>query len=384
MLVWHIPCYHALARWKRTTARVEEMPVSRPSVSIPGTHKIAVLRAKALGDLIFSLPALHALRAAYPQAEIVLLAKPWLVSLLHKRPSPVDRTIGVPGYAGVTLLPEQHATEDVVALEHFFAAMERERFDLAVQLHGGGKHSNPFVQRLGATTTLGLCAPNAPRLDRWVPYHYYQNEVLRCLEVVALAGATPGWVEPRFAVTADDEAEAERIVPQTPQPLVVLHPGASDPRRRWPADKFAVVGDALAAEGVRVAVTGTAPERAVVDSVLGAMRSEAIDLCGGLSLGGLAGLLARCRVVVSNDSGPLHLAGAVGAPTVGVYWCGNMINAGPATRTWHRTAISWRLACPVCGRDCTREECDHQASFVADVAVEEVLAAARDLLDRVA
>jgi len=100
---------------------------------------------------------------------------------------------------------------------------------------------------------------------------------------------------------------------------------------------------------------------------------------GVAALRGLAGLLSRCAVVVGNDSGPVHLAHAVGARTVGVYWCGNVITAGPFTRHRHRLAISWRLDCPVCGVDTTRTPCPHHASFVADVPVSEVLAPALEL-----
>jgi ADP-heptose:LPS heptosyltransferase len=94
----------------------------------------------------------------------------------------------------------------------------------------------------------------------------------------------------------------------------------------------------------------------------------------------LAGLLGRASVVVTNDSGPLHLANAVGAATVGVYWCGNLINAGPATVARHRAIASWRLLCPECGADCMAEGCAHDASFVADVPVRDVADAALELL----
>lgn len=109
------------------------------------------------------------------------------------------------------------------------------------------------------------------------------------------------------------------------------------------------------------------------------MSYPARNLCGLLSLGGLAGLLHRCDVVISNDSGPLHLAAAVGTATVGVYWAYNMINAGPLTRARHRPHVSWRLTCPLCGVDCVRDACEHDASLVADVPVEEVLGSALDL-----
>jgi ADP-heptose:LPS heptosyltransferase len=269
--------------------------------------------------------------------------------------------------------------EDPGRLERFFDAMAREQFDIAIQIHGGGRYSNPFLLRLGARLTVGLKTPDAAPLDRWVPYLYFQPEVLRYLEVVALVGATTRVLEPCIAVTAHDLAEAERVVPSAARPLVALHPGGTDPRRWWPADKFAAVGDALAAAGAHVVVTGTKGERHVGEAVLRTMTCEAQDLCAQLSLGGLAGLLSRCHVVVANDSGPLHLAACVGAATVGIFWCFNLINWGPLTRSRHRPSVSWRLTCPVCGIDDTQGRCDHRASFVADVPTAEVVTSALDL-----
>lgn len=344
---------------------------------IEGVRKIAVLRANALGDFIFSLPALYALRAAYPDAEIVFLGQRWHHGFLSARPSPVDRVVAIPPSRGVN---DGDGPEDTAALEAFFAAMQRECFDIALQVHGGGRNSNPFVQRLGARLTVGLKAADAPPLDRWIPYIYFQQEILRYLEVVSLIGARPVGLEPHVSVTKEDLAEAEAVVPQNRRPLVALHAGAGDGRRRWPLEKFAKVGDALARAGAHVVINGTPPERELVEGLTANMKAAAQSLCGQLSLGGLAGLLSRCRLMVSNDSGPLHLAGAVGTPAVGIYWCGNLMNCGHLNRARHRPFASWRLDCPLCGRNTIRDNCEHHVSFVDDVGVEEVVTAALELL----
>src|SRR5919199_4126793 len=147
--------------------------VARP---VPDVRRIAVLRANALGDLVFVLPALDALRAAYPEARIDLLGGPLHRALLAGRPGPVDRVVELPPSPGVRVdapfaPPEQ--------LDRFFAEMAAQRYDLALQLHGGGGYSNPFVRRLGARVTAGARAPGAPPLDRTVPYVYFQSEYLR-------------------------------------------------------------------------------------------------------------------------------------------------------------------------------------------------------------
>src|SRR5258706_4987907 len=110
------------------------------------------------------------------------------------------------------------------------------------------------------------------------------------------------------------------------------------------------------------------------------MKGEARRLCGRLSLGGLVGLPSRCKVLISNDSGPLHLAAAVNTSTVGIYWCVNMITAALLTRIQHRPIISSRLECPVCGSNQIFEPCRHRASYVARGAPQDVVWAAVDLL----
>ncbi|RPI55291.1 MAG: hypothetical protein EHM56_05400 [Chloroflexi bacterium] len=192
-------------------------------------RRIAVLRANAIGDLVFALPALDALRAAYPDAEIVLLGLPWHADLLRGRPGPIDRVEVVPIYPPIR--EEMGREADPAEQERFFAAMARERFDLAVQIHGGGRNSNPFVLRLGARVTAGLRTPDAAPLDRWLPYVYYQPEVHRYLEVMALVGAQPVTLEPRLQVLPGDLDESYEAVPEAGPPIVVLHPGAGDPRR---------------------------------------------------------------------------------------------------------------------------------------------------------
>jgi ADP-heptose:LPS heptosyltransferase len=344
---------------------------------VPDVTKIAVLRANRLGDFVVTLPALAALRAAYPAAEIVLLGLGWHAAFLAGRPQPIDRVVVIPPCPGVGE-PEDFVA-DPAALDDFFAVQIAEGFDLALQLHGGGRFSNPFIRRLGARFTVGLRTPEAAPLDRWIPYLPYQHEILRFLELVGLVGGGPVPLSPQLAATTDDLAAAERALPDDGCPLVAIHPGATDPRRRWPPAYFAAVGDALAAVGAHVALIGAAAERPLTAAVGGAMAAPVTDLAGKLTLGGLAGVLARCRVVIGNDSGPLHLAAAVGAPTVGVYWGPNLIHYGPLTRATHRPFVSWRGAFPTEGDLAVSATCSTSVSLVAEVAPAAVAAAALEL-----
>ncbi|MGN6546110.1 MAG: glycosyltransferase family 9 protein [Aureliella sp.] len=354
------------------------MPMDDKLVSDVG--KIAVLRANAVGDFIFTLPALEAIRAAYPDAEVVLLGQPWHREFLDARPGPIDRVEVVP--AQQRIFDPLATMEDDHATRFFIERMRRERFDIVFQFHGGGRHSNRFVNSFGARVTVGSKTDDAEPLDRWIPYVTYQREVLRYLEIAALAGAAPVTLEPRLRVTRRDVEEARPFMPEDGSPIAVLHPGARDPRRRWPPEKFAAVGDALAAQGFSVVINGVASEQEVVDAVRSQMRYPSIDVTSGLSLRGLLGLLSKASLLVSNDSGPIHLADAVATPVVSVFWFGNLITAGPMALGRHLPHISWRVNCPDCGSDCFRQPCDHTASFVAEVQTEDVLQSALSLLNR--
>jgi ADP-heptose:LPS heptosyltransferase len=348
--------------------------------------KIAVLRANALGDFIFALPALRALKETYPDDEIVYLGKKMHQALLTDRPGPVDRVVVVPPYPGVG--EAEHYEPDAAQVDTFFEQMREEQFDIAIQMHGGGGFSNPFLQRLGARMNIGLQAPNAPPLDINVPYIVYYSEILRYLEVVSYLGASTRHIAPAITVTDKDLQEARAVLPeQHTGRIAVLHPAATDPHRFWPAVNFAQVADYLVNEGYTVYINGVTEESYLADTILQTMhqRSGAYSLCGKLSVCGLTGLLSMADITISNDSGPLHLANALRVPTVGIYWVGNMITGMPMTSALTRPLISWTTKCPLCGTDTqklktTITDCNHHASFVTDVTVEEVIQSVQELL----
>lgn len=337
--------------------------------------KIAVFRPNAVGDFVFALPALHALRHTYRHAELVYLGLDWHHALLAERPGPVDRVVVVPPDA----IAEREATPDGDR-ENFLSAMRAERFDIVLQMYGGGRQSNPLVNRFGAHRTVGMQAPGAEPLWRSIPYGGSVNRRLQLLEVASLAGARQWPMSEALAVTPADRLAAARLVPESPQhPLVVLQPGASDPRRRWPAARFAQVGDALAALGAHVLVNGTQNEAPLVNAVTGAMKRNATDLAGKASLSALCGLIERAALVVSNDTGPLHLALAIGRPAVGIYWFTNFIESAPLKQRSHRAALSLRICCPLCGEPNISTRCPHDVSFVDDVTLDEVIACSTEL-----
>jgi ADP-heptose:LPS heptosyltransferase len=357
--------------------RVDDVRVD--DMRVHDVRRIVVLRPGAVGDFVFALPALHALKQAYPGAELVLAGKAWHRAFLQGRPGPVDRVVEVPAVQGVGA----QETEKEEA-ERFVDAMRAERVDIALQMHGGGRHSNPFLLRFGARLTAGACAPGVPPLDRWVPYREPSQRRLALLEIAGLTGADmrmPPAAQPELALTDADRHEAATIVPVlADKRLIVLQPGSTDPRRRWPAQSFAALGDRLAQDGAWIAVNGSPDEVDLVHEVVARMHAPAIALAGRLSLGGLCGLLARAALLVSNDTGPLHLGLALGVPSVGIFWLTNLIEGMPLRPSTLHAAMAVRTRCPVCDQDNLRTRCPHDPSFVADVSIDEVESLARAAL----
>ncbi len=354
---------------------------ARPAPLVDDVRRIAVLRANGIGDYVVAEPALAALRAAYPDAELTLLGAAHHAALLEGRPGPVDRVVPVPLVSGVRVNSEApDAGEDEV--EAWCAAQRAYGYDLAVQMHGGGRNSNRLLLRLGARVTAGASTPDAPQPDRWVPYTPFQHDTVRWLEVAAAAGATGRRVEPRLAVTDDDLKASHGVVAESDAPLVVVHPGATDARRCYPEERLGAVAQDLADRGARVVVAGGADEAERVARVVAGMRTAPETVVGTLDLPGLVGLLTRARLMIGNDSGPRHLAGALGTPTVAVFTYANLVDVAPLTRVWHRVLVSWHGGCQVCGLRVLAGWCGHEASATHDVDVDDVRSAAIELWEQ--
>jgi ADP-heptose:LPS heptosyltransferase len=141
-------------------------------------RKIAVLGPDGVGEFMFCLPALHALKHSYPDAQLVCLGLPWHAAFLAGRPGPVDRSVVAPTIR-----------QPGAALEAFVDAMRAERFDLALQMAGGGRYANALLARFDARLAVGMRSADAAPLDRAIAYGAPVNRRLQLLEVAALAGA---------------------------------------------------------------------------------------------------------------------------------------------------------------------------------------------------
>jgi ADP-heptose:LPS heptosyltransferase len=307
--------------------------------------KIAVFRALQLGDLLCAVPALRALDHAYPEARISLIALPWARELAGRLPY-IDEFIEFPGYPS---MPER--VPDLAAIPAFFSTMRECEFDLAIQLHGSGELTNPLIVGMGAKRSAGYFRPENWRPDPefFFEWRDAEHEVLRWVRLMELLGIAPRGTQLEFPLREQDWQgwSALRL-----HDYAVLHPGSQLPSRRWPAERFAEVGDALAAEGLRIVITGTASEQPLARQVQALMQQPATDLAGRTTLGSLAALIGRARLLVCNDTGVSHIAAAMKTPSVVVACGSDPKRWAPLDRDLHR--VLWHdVPC----RPCAHREC---------------------------
>ena len=296
-------------------------------------RRIAVFRALFLGDLLCATPALRALRQCFPKAEITLVGLPWAADLVDRLPD-LDRFVPFPGYPGLAEVPPDAARSNA-----FLGEVRANPFDLAVQLHGSGVSSNGFVASLGAPVSIGYCTGADDRLTIALPWVEEEHETRRWLRLTALLGATSAPTRPMFPTTAAERARAASLLATLPGdgPLVGLHPGAKDPARRWPVERFATVGNALAdGYDARIVLTGGGAERSLTGALGANLRRPALDLAGETDLGVFAALIDQLDLLVTNDTGASHLAAATGTPSVVLFGPSRPARWAPLDHSRHR------------------------------------------------
>jgi ADP-heptose:LPS heptosyltransferase len=298
--------------------------------------RIAILRALGgLGDFLCIVPALRSLRAALPDAEIVLVGLPTAKEWVNRFSYYLDRLLEFPGYPG---LPEQHP--QLQNIPAFLAEAQAQRFDLALQMHGSGQITNPLMVLFGAKRNAGFFLPDCycPDSASFLPYSIRESEVRRYLRLLNSLKIPTQSETLEFPVSAQDE-QALRAVQETLQlhldRYVCIHSGASVANRRWPIERFAEVADAIAQRGFQVVLTGSVEELTLTQAMAKAMRTDPINLAGCTSLGAMAALLKGAQFLVCNDTGVSHLADALQIPSVVIFTNADMARWAPLNRELH-------------------------------------------------
>lgn len=329
--------------------------------------RLVIVKPSSLGDVIHALPVAVALKEAFPGVEVHwVVARPY-AELVAAHPA-VDRVLVFERRRWGGWGFWRHRAEWRALVRQLREA----GYDVAVDLQGLAR-SALLVRASGAPVRVGLTsARECARLAYTVtagPREAEVHAVDRYLQVLRTLGVAPP-TKPRFALAvprgARDRVEARLADEGVSGRFVCLAPGARWESKRWPAERFAELAARLAAEqGVEVVVVGGEEDRSRAEVILQRVGSAARDWTGRTTLAELAALLERAALLVSNDSGPMHLAAALGTPVVAVFGPTNPARTGPYGP---RTAVVTSAAhCAPCyRRRCRRWIC------LRGVRVEEV------------
>ena len=343
------PCESAQCRYKLECLKeldVPEIYVKAVRLLEGRSHapdmRILVVRLDRIGDLILSLPAIEALRRRFPSASISVMTRPATRTLFEGQPA-IDEVIAY-DYSK----KGRHAFP--LGYFRFIEEIMKRRFDAAVILHPGIRsYLVPFLSAIPCR--IGYQNRHAWLLTRALPDERRLGLKHESQYALDLAAALTGVRTPEPApslLTVDPSALSE--VPEGR--WLALHPGASCVSKRWPAERFHALAKVFLAEfpGHSIAVVGGQETRGESRLITAGLGDRAIDLAGKLDLRQLATFLSHCEALVSNDSGPVHVAAAVGTRVVSIF---GRNQSGLSPQRWKplgegHAVIQKDVGCQVC------------------------------------
>lgn len=327
-----------------------------------------------LGDAVMTTPALGAARVACPGTRLVLAAKPLVAELFRNHPD-VDE---------VVVYDKDGRHRGVIGMLRIAAELRRERCGTAILFQNAIDAAilallSGIPERQGyATDARGFLLTRAVPVTEEVLALHHVEYYLRL--VAELGIPRPDAPAMRLRVTEVERSAVRRRLLsegiEAGRPILGINPGATyGSAKRWPPERFAAVADALSEEwGASVVLMGSGPEKPLAAEIASAMRRAAANLAGRTTVRELMALLAECAFLVTNDSGPMHIAAALGVPLVAIF--------GPTdwrkTSPW--TARARIVRVEVDCSPCMKRECDRGHECMLGVTPGMVASAARGLM----
>ena len=341
---------------------------------------ILIVKTSAIGDVTHTLPALNGLHQRYPAARITWLVEEAAAGLLVGHPA-IDRLLVSrrKHWAKELRRGPRRAWGAIKEAGRFLRELRDTRYDLLLDFQGLLK-SGVLVALARAKRKLGFGRGMEHAEGSWlflnerVPavdmnIHALERELL----LLKAIGIDPPAVRFDLAVTTAHRQKVEGVLVEQgvdrSRPLLAINPQATWPTKLWFPERFAELADQLAEKGWAVVFTGSPADRAEIDRIIAAMHTPAANLAGATDLLELAALFELAQVVVSTDTGPMHIAAAAGTPVVAIFGATAPWRTGP----WgaqHRV-VRVELDCS----PCLKKNCPTNRQCMAGITVEMVAAA---------
>jgi heptosyltransferase-2/heptosyltransferase-3 len=346
----------------------------RPSAPI---RRVVVIKPDHLGDVLLLTPALRRLRAALPDAHISLLIGPWSADAVRGNPD-IDAVLFC-AFPGFTRRPKPGLLQPYGLLLRTAWLLRAGNYDLALIARDDHWWGALLALLAGIPRRIGHAAPEtAALLTEALPYDPGAHVTVQSLDLVGrLSGeereTAIGMPMMRAPIIPEDEAWAATWLAAhgaEHDRLVAIHPGAGGPAKLWIAARWAMLADALAAQGYRVLLTGGPGERDLIEEIRQRLAAPALVLAGAATLGQLAALYRRCGLVLGVDSGPMHLATAAGVRTVVLFGPVDHHRFAPWGPPERHTIVRSGLWCSPCGviEACPRGTCPSECMTTITVA----------------
>jgi lipopolysaccharide heptosyltransferase II len=311
-------------------------------------ERILVVKLDHLGDVILATPVFSNLRRAYPNAELHALTGAWSRVALEKHPD-VNNVIEYNS-------PAFCRTGQPTSLRETFnlyRQLRRQRYDLMVELRSDWRIVWFAFLRLTPKRLNRAALQVASKLG--FAQFSGTHETTRNLDVLNQSGIPTPVRTAIFSVAAADKKWASDFLATYQidgrSPLIAIHPGSPIALKRWLPERYAELADWLIVQKrAHILFVGVKDEIPIITEIQACMRAESINIAGKTTLTQLASILHTCNVFIGNDSGPMHLAAAVGTQTIGLYGPGDPTRFGPAGEKCQ--TIRRKSDCPCLGTTC--------------------------------
>jgi lipopolysaccharide heptosyltransferase II len=335
------------------------------------TPRIYIAGVDWLGDVLFSTPMFRAIKKAYPKSHVAVSTPSSLMPLLENNPH-VDEILG---------LDEQPFMWGLLSHHRFMMRLKRARYDAALLLHRSSTRAF-MAYRAGIPERIGFDYKKRNwMLTRIVsPPDATQHRASQYLHLLTCLGIKPDGLYPEMVLTEADHLAWRKLYRETPlfdgAPYIVFHPGGNWDLKRWPLDGFKAVAEFLRLRGIRVAVCGSESEEPLARALEDASISKhVISFCGKTTLRSLAAMIQESAAILSNDSGPIHIAASVGTPIIGIFGPTDSKITGPVTHAAHEM-IQGRFGCEL---PCYFDRCDHRVCM-QKISPQQIIAALERVL----
>ncbi len=345
--------------------------------TVPGIlyRRILISRTDRIGDVLLSTPVIKALREKFPQAYIAMLVAPYARDIVE----------GNPYLDEVIIYDKDGKHKSWWRSIKFAGRLKKKKFDLAVILHPSNRlHLIAFLAgiplRLGYNRKLGFLV-NLRKAHKKQEGRKHEAEYnLDLLSELGISGSPHDLFMP---IRQESERYVEELfrkegISQADK-ILAINPGASCPSKIWPVENFARVAEKLAGlHNFKILILGGPKEIHLADKVAHKIKGRVINLAGKTSVSQLASIFKRCRLFISNDSGPVHLASAVGVPVISIF---GRNQAGLSPRRWGPLGKRDKYLHKDVGCiQCLAHNCQKEFACLKAITVEDVLKAAEDIL----